>query len=90
MKGRDWYDFEYYVRHGIPLNYTHLRERIRLFNGEELNFTEFKNRFKEHLAATDVGQVKADVLPFVKNPKELDTWSNDYFLQLAEMVNVKE
>lgn len=90
VKGRDWYDFEFYVRHGVPLNYTHLRERIRLFNGEELNFTEFKNRLKEHLAATDIGQVKSDVLPFVKNPKELDIWSNDYFLQLAEMMNVKE
>jgi|SRR5690554_921284 len=90
VKGRDWYDFEFYVRHGVPLNYTHLRERIRLFNGEELNFTEFKNRLKEHLATTDIGQVKSDVLPFVKNPKELDIWSNDYFLQLAEMMNVKE
>ena len=90
VKGRDWYDFEFYVRRGVPLNYTHLRERIRLFNGEELNFTEFKNRLKEHLAATDFGQVKTDVLPFVKNPKELDIWSNDYFLQLAEMMNVKE
>jgi len=90
VKGRDWYDFEFYVRRGVPLNYTHLRERIRLFNGEELNFTEFKNRLKEHLAATDIGQVKTDVLPFVKNPKELDIWSNDYFLQLAEMMNVKE
>ena len=90
VKGRDWYDFEFYVRRGVPLNYTHLRERIRLFNGEELNFTEFKNRLKEHLAATDIAQVKTDVLPFVKNPKELDIWSNDYFLQLAEMMNVKE
>ena len=33
VKGRDWYDFEFYVRRGVPLNYTHLRERIRLFNG---------------------------------------------------------
>lgn len=90
VKGRDWYDFEFYVRHGIPLNYTHLRERICLFNGEELNFTEFKKRLKEHLATTDITQVKADVLPFVKNPKELDIWSNDYFLQLAEMMKVKE
>ena len=69
---------------------THLRERIRLFNGEELNFTEFKNKLKKHLATTDIGQVKADVLPFVRNPKELDIWSNDYFLQLVEMMNVKE
>ena len=33
-------------------------------------------------------QVKDDVLPFVRNPKELDIWSNDYFVQLAEMVRI--
>jgi len=25
-------------------------------------------------------------LPFIKNPEELEIWSNDYFLQLAEMI----
>jgi hypothetical protein len=30
--------------------------------------------------------VKEDVMPFVRNPKELDIWSNDYFVQLAGMV----
>ena len=33
-------------------------------------------------------QVKEDVLPFVRNPKELDIWSNDYFVQLAGMVRI--
>lgn len=33
--------------------------------------------------------VKADVLPLVRNPKELDIWSNDYFVQLAEMVRIE-
>lgn len=27
VKGRDWYDFEWYVRHNIPLDFTHLAER---------------------------------------------------------------
>jgi len=71
-------------------DFTHLRERIRQFNGEEMNFNGFKNRLKERFAITDINQVKADVLPFVRNPKELDIWSNDYFLQLAEMMKVKE
>ncbi len=38
------------------------------------------------LASADISQVKADVMPFVKNPKELDIWSNDYFTQLATMM----
>ena len=25
IKGRDWYDFEWYVRHKIPLNFRHLQ-----------------------------------------------------------------
>ena len=89
VKGRDWYDFEFYVRHGVSLNFIHLQERIRQFNGEKMNLNEFKNRLKERLATTDINQVKADVLPFVKNPKELDLWSNDYFLQLSEMMKVE-
>ncbi len=27
VKGRDWYDFEWYVRNRVPLDFTHLRER---------------------------------------------------------------
>ena len=34
-----------------------------------------------------IKQVKADVMPFIKNPKEMTIWSNEYFLQLAKMIN---
>ena len=36
----------------------------------------------------NINQVKNDVLPFVRNPKELDIWSNDYFVQLADMIKI--
>ena len=29
---------------------------------------------------------KEDVLGFIDNPHELDIWSNDYFLQLADRI----
>ena len=86
VKGRDWYDFEWYVRHNIPLDFTHLSERALQFNQEELDKETFLQKLNERLAAADINQVKADVLPFVRNPKELDIWSNDYFLQLAKMI----
>ena len=41
------------------------------------------------LSTADIKQVKEDVLPFVRNPKELDIWSNDYFVQLANMVKIE-
>ena len=86
MKGRDWYDFEWYVRHGIPLDFTHLQERIMEFNDEQMDRTQFQQRLRERMATADMRQVKADVLPFVRNPKELDIWSNDYFLKLSELI----
>lgn len=88
VKGRDWYDFEWYVRHNVPLDFAHLAERCKQFNNEDITPEQFKDKLKERLRTTDIKQVKDDVLPFVRNPKELDIWSNDYFVQLAEMVRI--
>ena len=86
VKGRDWYDFEWYVRNGVALDFAHLAERCKQFNGEYITPESFKAKLIERLSTADIKQVKEDVLPFVRNPKELDIWSNDYFVQLAEMV----
>ena len=86
VKGRDWYDFEWYVRHNVPLDFAHLAERVRQFNNEEIGQEAFMAQLKDRLASANINQVKSDVLPFVRNPKELDIWSNDYFVQLADMM----
>lgn len=86
LKGRDWYDFEWYVRHNVPLNFAHLAERVHQFNNEDIERDEFMKKLKERLSGANINQVKNDVLPFVRNPKELDIWSNDYFLLLADKI----
>ena len=90
VKGRDWYDFEWYIRHQIPLDFTHLAERALQFNGEDITRNSFFEKLKERLSSADINQVKADVLPFVRNTRELDIWSNDYFLKLADMIKFEE
>lgn len=35
---------------------------------------------------TDTDMLKRDVLPYMKNSGELEIWSNDYFLQLADLM----
>lgn len=86
VKGRDWYDFEWYVRNGVKLDFNHLQERIREFNGIEVNRDEFIKLLKEKITAADIKMVKQDVEPFIKNVGSLDIWSTDYFLQLTEMI----
>ena len=89
VKGRDWYDFEWYVRWNIPLDFNHLQERIREFNGVTMTKEEFLAKLKERLSTTNIEDVKTDVRGFVINPHELDIWSNDYFLQLADRMVFK-
>ena len=66
-----------------------MSERCKQFNDEDITLEQFKEKLKERLSTADIKQVKEDVLPFVRNPKELDIWSNDYFVQLAEMMRIE-
>lgn len=86
VKGRDWYDFEWYVRNGVPLNFEHFRQRAIDFDGADLSQNEFMDLLVSRLGSTDINMVKNDVFPFIKNPSELDIWSNDYFVSLAGMM----
>ena len=86
IKGRDWYDFEWYIRNGVPLDFNHLQIRAKEFNGIDLSIEEFQKLLRERLSSGDIQSVKADVEPFIINKQELDIWSNDYFLQLADRI----
>lgn len=86
IKGRDWYDYEWYVRNEVPLDYRHLAARIKEFGGQEVSREEFMEQLREKLGTSDIENVKQDVLPYISSSqqRELDIWSNAYFLQLAE------
>lgn len=86
IKGRDWYDFEWYVTNGTPLDFIHLQERIRQFNGEDVTQEQFIQLLRERLSSANIEQVKQDVLPFVRDPRTLGIWSNKYFLMLADKI----
>ena len=90
IKGRDWYDFAWYVRWNVPLDWSHLQERILQFNGENVTLEQFLHTLRDRLASTDIEKVKEDVIPFLNNERELDIWSNDYFLQLVDLMKIQK
>ena len=89
IKGRDWYDFEWYVRNRVALDFEHLRVRTKEFNDIDLTKELFMELLKERISKADIDVVKADVIPYIIDKRELDIWSNDYFLQLADMIVFK-
>ena len=89
IKGRDWYDFEWYVRNRVALDFEHLKVRTKEFNDIDLTKELFLELLKERISKADIDVVKADVMPYIIDKRELDIWSNDYFLQLADMIVFK-
>lgn len=88
VKGRDWYDFEWYVRNRIPLHFAHLQARAKQFNNEDLTPDAFAQKLRETIQSVDLNLVKADVLPFLVRPQETEIWSNDYFMQIADRIQL--
>ena len=89
VKGRDWYDFEWYIRNQIPIDFNHFLERTIQSESIErgsLTRNEFRELVKTKIENTKIELVIADVSPFIKKPKDLEIWSNEYFLQLVDLL----
>jgi len=93
VKGRDWYDFEWYIRNGVELNLSHFIERaFQSGNLADSNLSpaEFLELLRVKISSLDINQAKVDIQKFVNNPNELDIWSREYFFQLSQMLKFKE
>lgn len=89
VKGRDWYDFEWYVRNNVKLNFSHLKSRsLQKGYSSEKSFTVdvFKELLRQKINQTKINLVLNDVKPFIKDTSGLEIWSTDYFLQLIDMI----
>ena len=88
VKGRDWYDFEWYVRNGHSVHLSHFliraHESGQLTSIETIDISATKTLMHERIEQIDFEQAKTDVLPFLKEVDSLKVWSQDYFHGLTE------
>ena len=93
VKGRDWYDFEWYIRNNVALNFNHLQKRTEQISNlrkEDFSLEIFKKMLKERIENTNIEMVINDISPFLKNQSEIEIWSTDYFLQLVDMISISK
>ena len=89
VKGRDWFDFEWYVRNAVPLHLAHLEQRARQsgdWNGDVLDAAAFQRMLQQRIETLDIEQARADVRPFLRDARALAIWSPRYFRDLADKV----
>lgn len=91
VKGRDWYDMEWYIRKGIPLNLAHFVIRAkdsRDWNKEGITESEFRELLKQKIDTVKMDYVINDIRRFIKDPKALDIWSPKYFHDLVAKLKI--
>jgi predicted nucleotidyltransferase component of viral defense system len=90
VKGRDWFDLEWYVRQSVPLHLDHLAERARQSGhwAADQPFTAdtLQTLLAERINNLDVNQARVDIERFVADPGPLALWSRPYFAELGRRV----
>jgi len=90
VKGRDWYDFEWYVKRNTILNLEHLQERMQESGNLSIEKKLTKNMLLEllykRIDALDIDKAVEEVSPFIKDKQVFEFWSKDYFKMLSEKV----
>jgi predicted nucleotidyltransferase component of viral defense system len=91
VKGRDWYDLEWYIKKGVKLNLSHFCQRA-IESGDWAQESMTKDQLLDLLAvkitSLDINRVKEDVIRFIPNPQDLDIWSRAYFQQVCEKLEI--
>ncbi len=98
-KGRDWYDLVWYVANDIELDSAHLKARLsqscKFLESNDIQIPEnltkesIKELLLKRLEALDIQKVKNDVQPFIKDIREIELYSKEFFTTIIENIKVK-
>ena len=87
IKGRDLYDFVFYMSRSTPVNLKHLRQRLIdsgfITEDVECSLDEVKQMLNDRFDSIDFEQAKQDVEPFIRDFSVLNVWSADFFKQIT-------
>lgn len=83
VKGRDFYDYLWYLARGTKVNLRHLQKRLeqtcKWNETETLSLKKLKEMLCIRFSEINFENAKQDVLPFIKDPSKLDLWNKDFF-----------
>ena len=92
IKGRDLYDYIFYLSKAVTVNQRHLRARLidsgYISENQECTLEEIKTMLKNRFDSIDFLQARKDVEPFIRDTSVLDIWSSDFFKQITEGLTV--
>lgn len=92
VKGRDLYDYVYYLSLDIKVNLKHLEARLKQTKSIEDDTKLTKEKLIEILEKRfdqiDYEIVKLDVRPFIKDQNNLDLWNSHFFKSITQGIKI--
>lgn len=95
-KGRDWYDFVWYITQGYSLDLKHLNARLQQNcpwqtkeqSAIKSNTTieDINKYLAKRINTLDISAAKRDIEGFISDRRVLDIWSRDFFLSLIPSI----
>ena len=89
VKGRDWYDLEWYIRSGIPLDMGHFLNRAKDtgdWQEDSISKRQILQLLKDKINTVSFDQIKEDVVRFIKDERLLEIWNQAYFGDLVDRI----
>lgn len=87
IKGRDLYDYVFYLSSKTQVNIEHLNQRLlqtgHVAEGEDASLDEIKQMLYKRFDVIDYKLAKRDIEPFIKNTSVLDIWGPEFFKQIT-------
>lgn len=88
VKGRDFYDYIFFLSIGARVNLENLKAKLvqsKFINENyDLTIDNLKALLNERFENLDIEQAKQDVLPFIKDKTKLDLWSKEFFIEITK------
>jgi len=93
VKGRDWYDLEWYIKKGVPLHLHHFLLRAQ-DTGDwiepVMSPEQFMELLHQRIDSVSFDNIREDIVRFIPDEKVLDIWSPQYFKDLVEKMKFKK
>ena len=90
VKGRDWYDFIWYLQNKIPLHLNHLEKRIKqsghFEKKKKLTEKQLLKLLQIKIEKINWKNAKEDIKPFIYDQSSLKLWNKDFFLDLLPKI----
>jgi len=93
VKGRDWYDFNWYIKKNVPPNLGHLESALDQWGpwknmGNPVDIKWLKTQLAIKTEAIDWKETAEDVRAFVMPLEQhsLNLWSREYFMHKIEQI----